>query len=309
MRVLLGLLLVGIAGCGGEGTSPGDVATPSSPANSPVKSENAAAGAPKTKPENVVAQPPQAKTKKPPVESKTALQGEWSVVSAKIGGTPTKAYDNQRFSFQGDQISQLIEEGKPPLASRFTLSAVSDSALPREFDWIQNGGKTYRGLLRISTDRLEFCVAQPGRPRPKTFEADGSLSIVLKKNAGNALKPGHKDGVASVGRGGSLDARSNRSSDAVVAALQKLKVRMKQDDQGNVVELLLLNTRITGPGLLRLSRLTQLRSLELNFIPVTDAGLEHLHLEELPNLQTLALPEQITDAGLVHLKGLVDDPQ
>ena len=49
MRVLLALLLVGIVGCGDEETSPGDVATPSSPAISPVKSENAAAGAPKTK--------------------------------------------------------------------------------------------------------------------------------------------------------------------------------------------------------------------------------------------------------------------
>jgi len=43
MRVLLALLLIGIAGCGGEDTSPGDVATPSSP----VKAENAEAGAPK----------------------------------------------------------------------------------------------------------------------------------------------------------------------------------------------------------------------------------------------------------------------
>jgi hypothetical protein len=49
MRVLLAVLLVGIVRCGGRETSPGDVATPSSPAISPVKSENAAAGAPKTK--------------------------------------------------------------------------------------------------------------------------------------------------------------------------------------------------------------------------------------------------------------------
>ncbi len=53
MRVLLVELLVGIAGCGGAETSPDDVATPSSPAISPVKSENAAAGAPKTKPASI----------------------------------------------------------------------------------------------------------------------------------------------------------------------------------------------------------------------------------------------------------------
>jgi hypothetical protein len=56
MRVLLALLLVGIVGCGGEETSPGDAATPSSPAISPVKSKNAAAGAAKTKADELPAQ-------------------------------------------------------------------------------------------------------------------------------------------------------------------------------------------------------------------------------------------------------------
>ena len=46
MRVLLAVLLVGIAGCGGEETSPGDVAAPSSPAVTPVKAENAETGGP-----------------------------------------------------------------------------------------------------------------------------------------------------------------------------------------------------------------------------------------------------------------------
>ena len=46
MRVLLAVLLVGIAGCGGGGdNSPDDVAVPSSP----VKAENAAAGESKSK--------------------------------------------------------------------------------------------------------------------------------------------------------------------------------------------------------------------------------------------------------------------
>ena len=56
MRVLVVVLLLGIAGCGGEETSPGDAATPSSAAISPVKSENAAAGAPKTKADELAAQ-------------------------------------------------------------------------------------------------------------------------------------------------------------------------------------------------------------------------------------------------------------
>jgi len=47
MRVLLAVVLIGIAGCGGEDNSPDDVAAPSSPAVTPVKAENAEAGAPK----------------------------------------------------------------------------------------------------------------------------------------------------------------------------------------------------------------------------------------------------------------------
>ena len=37
VRVLLAVLLIGIAGCGGGDNSPDDVAAPSSLANSPVK--------------------------------------------------------------------------------------------------------------------------------------------------------------------------------------------------------------------------------------------------------------------------------
>ena len=50
MRFVLAVLLIGIAGCGGEDNSPDDVAVPSSPAISPVKAENVDAGAAKTKP-------------------------------------------------------------------------------------------------------------------------------------------------------------------------------------------------------------------------------------------------------------------
>ena len=75
MRVLLALLLIGIVGCGGEETLPGDAATPSSPAISPVKSENAAAGAPKTKADELPAQAAdeQKLTAKKSVESRETL--------------------------------------------------------------------------------------------------------------------------------------------------------------------------------------------------------------------------------------------
>ena len=46
MRILVAVLVVGFVGCAGEDNSPDDVAAPSS-AVTPVKAENAEAGAPK----------------------------------------------------------------------------------------------------------------------------------------------------------------------------------------------------------------------------------------------------------------------
>ena len=49
--------------------------------------------------------------------------------------------------------------------------------------------------------------------------------------------------------------------------------------------------------------MTRLRSLYLTAIEITDAGL--VHLKGLANLKWLNLAvTQVTDAGLVHLKGL-----
>ena len=56
MRVLLGLLLIAITGCGGEDNSPHEGAAPSSPAVTPVKAENAEADGPKPKADKPPAQ-------------------------------------------------------------------------------------------------------------------------------------------------------------------------------------------------------------------------------------------------------------
>ena len=87
MRVLLALLLVGIAGCGGEDNSPGDVAEPSSPAVTPVKAENAEADGPKPKADKPPAQTadadPIAALKKLLARIKQNEQGE--VVEVSLG--------------------------------------------------------------------------------------------------------------------------------------------------------------------------------------------------------------------------------
>ena len=47
---------------------------------------------------------------------------------------------------------------------------------------------------------------------------------------------------------------------------------------------------------------TKLKMLHLGGPKITDAGL--VHLKGLTKLQRLVLPSNITDAGLVHLQGL-----
>jgi uncharacterized protein (TIGR03067 family) len=204
------------------------------------------------------------------------MQGRWFVVSGKYGNSPTKDYDKQEWQFRSNTLSQIRSPGSPSLKTKFSVRAVFGSTHPHDFTWRTTDGKTLYGLVRIYTNRLEICVAQPGNPRPKSFEEDGSLNIVLKKNASDA---------------------------SAVAAFKKLGAHIKQDDQGDVVEVeFSFNTRITNAGLVHLKGLTGLQELSLPS-QITDAGL--MHLRGLPNLQTLYLPSsQITDAGLMHLRGL-----
>ena len=85
MRVLLAVLLVGIAGCGGEDNSPDEGAAPSSPAVTPVKAENAEADGPKPKadkpPAQTAAADPVAALKKLGAKIERNEQGEVVEVS------------------------------------------------------------------------------------------------------------------------------------------------------------------------------------------------------------------------------------
>jgi len=88
-----------------------------------------------------------------------------------------------------------------------------------------------------------------------------------------------------------------------VAALEELRAKIGQNEQGEIVEVRFVSPTITDAGLIHLKGLTKLQTLGLDGRTITDAGL--VHLKGLTNLQTLHLrATQITDAGLVHLKGL-----
>lgn len=67
-----------------------------------------------------------------------------------------------------------------------------------------------------------------------------------------------------------------------IAALEQLGATIGKDENGNIISLSLIGTKITDAGLLRLERLTKLQRLVLDFTKVTDAGVADLQ-KALPN--------------------------
>ena len=86
-----------------------------------------------------------------------------------------------------------------------------------------------------------------------------------------------------------------------VTALKKLGAEIERNEQGEVVNVFLFDTKITDAGLVHVKGLTKMEALVLGGTIVTDAGL--VHLKGLTNLQYLALQQtKVTDAGIAELK-------
>ena len=105
-----------------------------------------------------------------------------------------------------------------------------------------------------------------------------------------------------------------------------------ENEQGEVVEFLLIGDQVTDASLAHLTGLTALKVLNLLFTHVTDAGLAHFtglqaleilflantqvtdaclaHLTRLPSLQRLALyGTEVAAVGLVHFQKLPASPR
>ena len=86
------------------------------------------------------------------------------------------------------------------------------------------------------------------------------------------------------------------SEEESVAALEKLgATKIKRNEQGEIIEVLLNKPNVTDAGLVHLNRLATLQRLSLSDTGVTNPGL--VHLKDLTKLETLSLGgTQITDA-------------
>jgi len=85
------------------------------------------------------------------------------------------------------------------------------------------------------------------------------------------------------------------------AALEKIGAKIKQNEQGEVIEVWLTFSQITDADLVHLKEMSNLTEINLESTEITDAGL--VHLKGLTKLQNLSLHRtKITDAGVAELK-------
>jgi RNA polymerase sigma factor (sigma-70 family) len=114
-------------------------------------------------------------------KDKDALQGDWTVVEAKLIGNNNAEDKDQvkgkTFVFKGDK---LIARGE----SAYTIDP---SKKPKEIEIVpadgpeSEKGKTFRGIYELKGDELKITFNGPDQPRPKAFDDIGSMAMVLQR--------------------------------------------------------------------------------------------------------------------------------
>ena len=109
------------------------------------------------------------------------------------------------------------------------------------------------------------------------------------------------DGSSPPGGGAVPTPEGSQAKAGNVAALKKLGSLIERNEQGEVVEVNLVDTKITDAGLVHLKGLTNLQTLGLGFTKITGTGL--VHLKGLTKLEMLSLyGTKVTDAGVAELQ-------
>ena len=84
-----------------------------------------------------------------------------------------------------------------------------------------------------------------------------------------------------------------------VAELEKVSAKIKQNNNGEVVEVDLDNTQVTDAGLIHLTGLADLNYLNLTETKITDKGL--VHLKGMTNLQELYLSRILITTAVMRM--------
>lgn len=116
-------------------------------------------------------------------DDKDLLQGEWTAVSAEIGGKAAANFKDLKLVVKGD-------EWTPPSGGKggkFSFK-IDQSKNPKQLDLKRTAdGKesTWAGIYKIEGDTLTFCRPQSaGGKRPTEFKGGPEVVLMVFKRAG-----------------------------------------------------------------------------------------------------------------------------
>lgn len=103
-------------------------------------------------------------------EEMNKFQGTWKQIAYERDGM-TEPLDEQgwepRVTFAGDTFVVTLADGSVPIKGTYRLDPTQN---PKTVDWMdsigEDAGKTLLAIYSLEGDRLVFCAAAPGLPRP-----------------------------------------------------------------------------------------------------------------------------------------------
>ncbi|HEY1584934.1 MAG TPA: TIGR03067 domain-containing protein [Polyangia bacterium] len=113
------------------------------------------------------------------------FQGTWKQVAYERDGVAEPQDDEQgwqpRTTFAGNSFVVTIADGSTPIRGTFTLDPTQE---PKAVDYTDtfgaDAGKTFLAVYYFESDRLIFCAAGAGLPRPTAFKTKAGQ--VLRTN-------------------------------------------------------------------------------------------------------------------------------
>jgi uncharacterized protein (TIGR03067 family) len=128
-----------------------------------------------------------AATTKPAVDpTPTALEGNWTLVSADYMGEkmPAEEVEGKKVVFKGNQMI-MVDKGQDMAAATEDAGMITldESADPKSITMADadDPAATFKGIYKLENGELTIVMSSPGGERPKAFDAQNTLKIVLKK--------------------------------------------------------------------------------------------------------------------------------
>jgi uncharacterized protein (TIGR03067 family) len=115
-----------------------------------------------------------------------ALQGNWKVTALTFDGKEAPKEDVEKMVLTIKDETYTLKMGDKKESGTIKLDP---SEKPKTVDFVikegDDKGKTQHGIYTLEGDNLKFCMAKPGKDRPKELsskEDSGHILVVLKRD-------------------------------------------------------------------------------------------------------------------------------